>query len=76
MCPKTPSIGIHDCCEVLRSNGIEKSESTLSVQIQAGLFPSWSAPSVDAKRDAPDISRARFIRLVKDFYELEEVYGI
>lgn len=76
MCPQTPTISIHDCCEVLRANLISKSEETLTAQIQAGLFPSWSVPSVDTKRAAPDISRARFIRWVKEFYELEEVYGV
>ena len=73
---ETPTISIHDCCEVLRANLISKSEETLTAQIQAGLFPSWSVPSVDTKRAAPDISRARFIRWVKEFYELEEVYGV
>lgn len=76
MCPKTPSISVHDCCEVLRANLIKKSEATLTAQIQAGLFPSWSVPSVDTKQAAPDISRARFIRWVKEFYELKEVYGV
>ena len=73
---ETPTISIHDCCEVLRANLISKSEETLTAQIQAGLFPSWSVPSVDTKRAAPDISRARFIRWVKEFYGLEEVYGV
>lgn len=76
MCPKTPSIGIHDCCEVLRANNIRKSERTLSAQIQAGMFPSWAVPSVGTKRAAPNISRERFILWVKEFYGLEEVYGV
>lgn len=76
MCPKTPSIGIHDCCEILRANGIKKSERTLSAQIQAGMFPEWSRPSVNTKRAAPSISREQFIQWVKEFYGLKEVYGV
>ena len=71
----TPGIGIHDCCEIYRANQIPKSEDILRDQIQAGLFP-WAIPSVvteEHPRPAPDISRARFIAWIKDFYMLKEV---
>lgn len=76
MCPDKPRIGIHDCCEILRSNEISKSEAELSAQIQAGMFPQWAVPSVGTKRASPDISRAGFIAWVKEFYKLEEVFGV
>lgn len=73
--PPTPGIGIHDCCEILRANQISKTEDILRDQIQAGLF-TWAVPSIVTKehpRPVPDISRARFIAWIKDFYMLEEV---
>lgn len=71
-----PSLTITECVKILRDNNISKTEDILRDQIQAGLF-SWAVPSVVTKehpRPAPDISRARFMAWVKDFYCLEKVY--
>lgn len=71
---KSPNMGIAECVRILRDNGIKKTESALGAQIQAGLFPSWSVPSAGTKTLRPDISRARFMAWVKDFYCLPKVY--
>lgn len=71
-----PTMNIHDCCELMRSNLISISEPTLMAMIQAGMFPGWAVPSVDTKTAAPLISRAGFVAWLKDFYKLEEVYGL
>lgn len=71
---KSPSISIHDCCEILRANCISIGEATLSAMIQAGSFPDWAVPSVSGKQASPLISRAGFMAWVKDFYRLEKVY--
>nr|DAO85408.1 MAG TPA: hypothetical protein [Caudoviricetes sp.] len=70
--PSTPGIGIHDCCEILRANQIQKTERILAKEIQAGMY-SWAVPSVGTKRISPTISRAGFIAWIKDFYMLKEV---
>lgn len=70
------TMSIHDCCELMRANQISVSESTLMAMIQAGKFPGWSVPSVDTKTSAPLISRAGFVAWLKDFYKIEEVYGL
>lgn len=72
---RPPSIGIHDCCEIMRANCISISESNLSDMVQAGLFPGWAVPSVGTRNAAPLISRAGFVAWVKEFYHLEEVLG-
>lgn len=69
-----PSLTISECVQILRDNNISKTEKVLGAQIQAGIFPEWSKPSVGTKEPRPDISRARFMAWVKDFYELEKVY--
>ena len=69
-----PSMGIAECVQILRDNNISKTEKVLGAQIQAGIFPEWSKPSVGTKEPCPDISRARFMEWVKDFYKLEKVY--
>ena len=71
-CP--PSLGIHDCCEIMRANRISISEPNLKAMIQAGSFPQWAVPSVGTDNAAPLISRAGFVAWVKDFYKLEKVY--
>lgn len=71
-----PTMSIHDCCELMRANQISVSEPTLMAMIQAGQFPGWSVPSVDTKTSAPLISRAGFVTWLKDFYKIEEVYGL
>lgn len=71
-----PTMSVHDCCELMRANQISVSESTLMAMIQAGQFPGWSVPSVDTKTAAPLISRAGFVAWLKDFYKIEEVYGL
>lgn len=71
-----PTMSIHDCCELMRSNLISIRESTLTAMIQAGMFPGWAVPSVDTKTAAPLISRAGFVAWLKDFYKLEEVHGL
>lgn len=71
---KSPGMKITECVQILRDNGIQKTEKVLGAQIQAGIFPEWSKPSVGTKEPCPDISRARFMAWVKDFYCLEEVY--
>lgn len=73
---KSPSINIHDCCEILRANCISIGEATLSAMIQAGSFPDWAVPSVGGKQAAPLISRAGFVAWVKEFYQLTEVLGV
>ena len=70
------TMSVHDCCELMRANQISVSESTLMAMIQAGLFPGWAVPSVDTKTAAPLISRAGFVAWLKDFYKIEEVYGV
>nr|DAG52149.1 MAG TPA: hypothetical protein [Caudoviricetes sp.] len=70
----SPSMTITECCKILRDNQIPKTNDVLSAQIQAGLFPEWAVPSVGSKRACPDISRARFMKWVKDFYCLDKVY--
>lgn len=69
-----PSLTIGECVQILRDNNISKTEKILGAQIQAGIFPEWSKPSIGTKEPCPDISRARFIAWVKDFYRLEKVY--
>lgn len=69
-----PNMGIAECVQILRDNNISKTEKVLGAQIQAGIFPEWSKPSVGTKEPCPDISRARFMAWVKDFYKLEKVY--
>ena len=71
----SPSITIHDCCEIMRANLISISESNLTAMIQAGSFPAWAVPSVSGKQAAPLISRAGFLAWVKDFYHITEVLG-
>lgn len=72
----SPSISIHDCCEIMRANCISIGESTFTAMVQAGSFPEWSVPSVGTKSAVPLISRAGFVAWVKDFYHLTEVYGV
>ena len=69
-----PSMGIAECCQIMRDNGISVRDTTLTSMIQAGSFPSWAVPSIDTKTAAPLISRAGFMAWVKDFYKLEKVY--
>ena len=69
-----PSLTIGECVQILRDNNISKTEKVLREQIQAGIFPEWSKPSVGTKEPCPDISRARFMKWVKDFYCLDKVY--
>mgnify|MGYP004522568697 FL=1 len=69
-----PSLTIGECVQILRDNNISKTEKVLRAQIQAGIFPEWSKPSIGTKEPCPDISRARFMAWVKDFYKLEKVY--
>lgn len=69
-----PSIGIAECCQIMRDNNISVSEPIFTGMIQAGSFPAWAVPSIDAKTAAPLISRAGFMAWVKDFYKLEKVY--
>lgn len=71
---KSPGMKITECVQILRDNGIQKTEKVLGAQIQAGIFPEWSKPSVGTKKPCPDISRARFMAWVKDFYCLKKVY--
>ena len=71
---KNPGMKIAECVQILRDNGIQKTEKVLGAQIQAGIFPEWSKPSVGTKEPCPDISRARFMAWVKDFYCLPKVY--
>ena len=61
-----PNMGIAECVQILRDNNISKTEKVLRAQIQAGIFPEWSKPSVGTKEPCPDISRARFMAWVKD----------
>lgn len=68
------SMGIAECCQIMRDNDISVSEPIFTGMIQAGSFPAWAVPSIDAKSAAPLISRARFMAWVKDFYKLEKVY--
>lgn len=69
-----PSMGISECCKIMRDNNISVSESILAGMIQAGSFPAWAVPSIDTKTAAPLISRAGFMAWVKEFYHLEKVY--
>lgn len=69
-----PSMGIAECCQIMRDNNISVSEPIFTGMIQAGSFPAWAVPSIDAKTAAPLISRAGFMAWVKDFYKLEKVY--
>ena len=71
-----PTMSIHDCCELMRANQISVSIPTLTAMIQAGMFPGWAVPSLDTKTAAPLISRAGFVAWLKDFYKIEEVYGV
>lgn len=71
----SPSITIHDCCEIMRANLISISEQNLTAMIQAGSFSEWAVPSVSGKQAAPLISRAGFLAWVKDFYHITEVLG-
>ena len=71
-----PTMSIHDCCELMRANQISVSIPTLTAMIQAGMFPGWAVPSLDTKTAAPLISRAGFVAWLKDFYKIEEVYGL
>ena len=71
---KSPGMKIAECVQILRDNGIQKTEKVLGAQIQVGIFPEWSKPSVGTKEPCPDISRARFMAWVKDFYCLKKVY--
>ncbi len=71
---KSPGMKIAECVQILRDNGIQKTEKALGAQIQAGLFTNWAIPSVGTKEPCPDISRARFMAWVKDFYCLKKVY--
>lgn len=70
-----PSMGIAECCQIMRDNDISVSEPIFTKMIQAGAFPSWSVPSVGTKSAAPLISRAGFMAWVKEFYHLEKVYA-
>lgn len=80
MAPKTPDIGVHECCEIMRANRISMSESNLTAQIQEGIYQhgehAWAYPSVGTKKAVPNISRARFIDWLAWFYKLEEVCGV
>lgn len=69
-----PSLTISECVQILRGNNISKTEKVLGAQIQAGIFPEWSKPSVGTREPCPDISRTRFMAWVKDFYCLKKVY--
>lgn len=69
-----PSMGIAECCQIMRDNGISVRDTTLTSMIQAGSFPSWAVPSIDTKTAAPLISRAGFMAWVKEFYHLKKVY--
>ena len=68
------SMGIAECCQIMRDNNISVSEPNLKAMIQAGSFPQWAVPSVGTDNAAPLISRAGFVAWVKDFYKLEKVY--
>ena len=71
------SMGIAECCQIMRDNNISVSEPIFTRMIQAGSFPEWAVPSIKIKENsqaAPLISRARFMEWVKDFYKLEKVY--
>lgn len=71
-----PTMTVHECCELMRANLISLGEPKLKAMIQAGMFPEWAVPSVGTKTAVPLISRAGFIAWMKDFYKLEEIYGI
>ena len=68
------SMGIAECCQIMRDNDISVSEPIFTGMIQAGSFPAWAVPSIDTKSAAPLISHAGFMAWVKDFYKLEKVY--
>ena len=68
------NLTIRECVQILRDNNISKTEKVLGAQIQAGIFPEWSKPSVGTKEPCPDISRAGFMAWVKEFYHLPKVY--
>ena len=36
---KNPGMKIAECVQILRDNGIQKTEKVLGAQIQAGIFP-------------------------------------
>ena len=61
------SMGIAECCQIMRDNNISVSEPIFTGMIQAGSFPAWAVPSIGTKR-------AGFMAWVKDFYKLEKVY--
>lgn len=69
-----PSMGIAECCQIMRDNNISVSEPIFTGMIQAGSFPAWAVPSIDTKSAAPLISRAGFMAWMKDFYKLEKIY--
>lgn len=69
-----PSIGIAECCQIMRDNNISVSEPIFTGMIQAGSFPAWAVPSIGTRSAAPLISRAGFMTWVKEFYHLPKVY--
>lgn len=69
-----PSMGIAECCQIMRDNNISVSEPIFTGMIQSGSFPAWAVPSVGTKSASPLISRAGFIEWIKNFYHLEKVY--
>lgn len=71
---QNPTLTVTECVKILRDNNIQKTEQVLRAQIQAGIFPEWSKPSVGTKEPCPDISRAGFMEWIKTFYHLEKVY--
>lgn len=69
-----PSMGIAECCQIMRDNNISVSELIFTGMIQAGSFPAWAVPSIGTKSASPLISRAGFMAWVKEFYHLPKVY--
>ena len=41
------SMGIAECCQIMRDNDISVSEPIFTGMIQAGSFPAWAVPSID-----------------------------
>ena len=69
-----PSMGIAECCQIMRDNNISVSEPIFTGMIQAGSFPAWAVPSIDTRSAAPLSSRAGCMVWFIDYYELEKIY--
>ena len=69
-----PSMGIAECCQIMRDNNISVSEPIFTGMIPAGSFPAWAVTSIATKSDAQLNSRAGFMAWVKYIYKLEKDY--